>query len=94
MVNSQLTLLSFDVSSTKIAKLLLKTSCPRKAVLFHTTRIPPEAPIDGRNSKESKSGEQRFLMKLISKLSFLVSYKQMVSLPLSTILSLMEFHFC
>lgn len=93
VVNSQQSLLSLEVNSTVIAKLFMKVSWPKKAELFHATNIPPEAPIDGKNSKESKSGGQKFFRKAASKLSFLVSCKQIISLLLSTILSLMEFHF-
>lgn len=56
------------------------------------TKIPPEAPIDGLNTKESKACGQKILMKLESKCSFLVSYRQTISQLLSTILSLIEFH--
>ena len=53
-------------------------------MLFQATKIPPDAPTEGRNSKESKSTGQICLMKSGSKLSFLVSYKQVISLLLST----------
>lgn len=46
----------FEVNSTEIANLLLKTMFPEKAELFQATKIPPDAPIDGRKLKESSSG--------------------------------------
>lgn len=93
VVKSQLSPLSFEVNPIEIAYSLQKIRCPRKEQLFHATRIPPEAPKEGRNSKESKEGGQMFLMKLESKLSFLVSWRQMMSLLDSMILSFTEFHF-
>jgi len=54
---------------------------------------PSEAPKDGRNSKQSKAGGQKSLIKFKSKESRFVSYKQTTSQALSIILSLIEFHF-
>ena len=62
-------MLSFEVNSTNKANLLLKIRFPQKAVLFQATKIPPDALTEGRNSKESKSTGQIFLMKSESKLS-------------------------
>lgn len=93
VVRSQVSLLNLEVNSTDRANLLLNTKFPQNALPFQITRIPPEAPTEGRNSKESKSGGQKFLIKLISKLYFLVSCWHSISLLLFTILSLMEFHF-
>lgn len=55
------------------AKLLLKVLTPAKLLLFQATRIPPEAPIEGWYSKESKDDGQIFLIKGRLKCSFLVS---------------------
>jgi hypothetical protein len=67
-----------EEKSIVIAKLLLKIDT-RKRLLFQAARIPPEAPIEGWYSKESKGGEQIFLRKGRSKFSFLVSWRQTIS---------------
>jgi hypothetical protein len=60
---------------------------------FQATRIPPEAPTDGRKSKQSKTAGHIFLKKGASKFSFFVSCRQIISHCASTILFLTESHF-
>jgi len=55
--------------------------------------IPPEAPIEGMNSKASKVGGQILLINIISKEYFFVSWRQITSQLLSTTLSLTTSHF-
>jgi hypothetical protein len=55
--------------------------------------VPPEGPTDGVNLKQPKDGGQNCLMKLRSKVSFLVSCKQMISHFDSMILLLMADNF-
>jgi hypothetical protein len=61
--------------------------------LFQATQMPPEAPTDGKNSKESKLARQAFLKNCKSKLSLFVSWKHRIPHPASTTLSLTAFHF-
>ena len=75
------------------AKLLLLNLLLEKRELFQAIKIPPEAPKEGRKSKESKGGGQTFLRKDESKLSFFVSWKQIISHCTHITLFLTESHF-
>jgi hypothetical protein len=62
-----------DANSMLRAYLFWKVMLPLNLLLFHTVRMPPEAPIDGTYSKESKEGGISFFMYVASKKSLLVS---------------------
>jgi len=62
MLKIQGSLLCVEENSTKIAKLLWKTSLLENTELFQTTRIPLEAPIEGRKQNSSKELGQNFLI--------------------------------
>jgi len=64
-----------------------------KRELFQMTRIPPEAPTEGKYSKESRVGGQILLMKFACITSFFVSYKHATSQLLSDSLFFTAFHF-
>jgi hypothetical protein len=66
---------------------------PEKSDPFHATRIPPEAPTEGRYSKQLKQLGQTFFKKCKSSISFLVSYKQTISQADYKILFLTASHF-
>jgi hypothetical protein len=70
-----------------------KIFTPEKMEDFQMMMIPPEAPIEGMNSKASKVGGQILLINIISKEYFFVSWRQITSQLLSTTLSLTTSHF-
>lgn len=83
LVKSQESLLCLAENLIVIAKLFWKISWPLKMELFHPVMSPPDAPMEGRNSKESKLGGLNFLRNCKSKASLLVSWKQKTSHPAS-----------
>ena len=64
LVKTQTKSLCLEVSSIVIPKSLLKTKWPWKTCDFQAVRMPPEAPIDERNSKLSKPTGQFFFDEL------------------------------
>jgi hypothetical protein len=81
-----------EVKLMEIAKLLWNSSSPEKIELFQTTKMPLEAPLEGMKRNLYRVGGQKFLMYCESKTSLFVSCRQQMSLLLSEILFLMEFH--
>ena len=64
----------------------------RERELFHRTKIPPEAPIEGMKSKLSNLRGANFLMKGVSKESLFASWMQIIQQEFSSILFLMASH--
>jgi len=52
-VRIQESLLNWEGNSTEMANSFWKISRPEKKELFHATRIPPEAPIEGRKHQKT-----------------------------------------
>lgn len=82
-----------EVKLIEIAYSFWKSNSPKNTELFHVTRMPPEAPFEGRNMKLSNARVQKFLIYKASKSFLFVSCRQHMSELLSEILSLIEFHF-
>jgi hypothetical protein len=51
-----------EVNSTDSEKLFWKAKLPVKSRDFQMVMIPPEAPSEGKYSKESKGDGQKFLI--------------------------------
>jgi hypothetical protein len=75
----QFTLLCVDVKLTMMPNVLTSTNTPVKTEEFHRIMIPPEAPTEGEKTKLLYLLGQNFLIKRQSKLSHLVSCKQIIS---------------
>jgi hypothetical protein len=64
------------------------TKTPEKIAEFQSTRIPPDAPTEGAEAKQSNLLGQNFQIARQSKLSHFVSCRQMISHSPSSILDL------
>src|SRR4051812_45022479 len=93
LVRIHVSLDSRDVKVMEMENTFWKESCPENRELFQMIIKPPEAPLEGRNSYLVNFGGQNFLMKEISETSFLVSWRQIMSQPDSSILFLRATHF-
>jgi hypothetical protein len=66
-------------NSTERAYSFWKITLPSSFELFQTAMKPPEFPIEGTKANSSKELGQNLLRSALSKDSFFVSYKQMIS---------------
>jgi hypothetical protein len=53
----------FEQNSMVKSKVLSETLKVEKIEPFQRTKMPPDDPVEGRKSKQSKEGGQKFLMK-------------------------------
>jgi hypothetical protein len=68
-------------------------SSPLNKESFQMIIRPPDAPTEGTNTNLLNFLGQKFLMYLLSKDSLFVSWRQIISQPLSSILFARAFHF-